>query len=67
MVLNRADAALTHTFTTALPAGTYCDVYAGALDAGKCTGGSVTVDAGGMANVSVTPRSAVVIFAGGRL
>jgi len=67
VVINRGDAPLTHTFTTSLAAGTYCDVFAGSLDAGKCTGPSVTVDAGGMASANVAANSVLVIYGGAKL
>ncbi|HEX3777319.1 MAG TPA: alpha amylase C-terminal domain-containing protein, partial [Polyangiaceae bacterium] len=67
VVINRAAAALTHTFTTSLPAGSYCDVFAGALKAGACTGATVSVDSSGMANITVPPTSALVIYVGQKL
>jgi alpha-amylase len=65
-VFNRDKAALSRTFTTSLPAGTYCDVANGDLSGGTCTGpayvvGSAgtftaTVPAGGMLALHVNAR-----------
>lgn len=41
---------------TCLPAGRYCDVATGEAIAGRCTGGEITVDADGHANVFI-PRT----------
>jgi alpha-amylase len=47
------------TFTTGLPAGTYCDVIHGTLTGGTCSGGTVTVDNHGQATVNVPAKDAV--------
>ncbi|MCJ1479572.1 hypothetical protein MMC13_008258 [Lambiella insularis] len=51
------------SFQTGLPAGTYCDVIhdSGAANA-TCTVASVTVDASGMATLSVNAYDAVAIY-----
>ena len=67
VVINRESTDLTHTFTTSLPAGSYCDVYAGGLKNGACTGATVVVDATGMANISAPSNTAVVIHVGQKL
>ncbi|HVZ75001.1 MAG TPA: alpha-amylase family protein [Polyangia bacterium] len=67
VVVNNGAAALHRTFTTSLPAGSYCDVYGGALDAGHCTGTAIAVAADGSADIAVTAGSAVVVHAGARL
>jgi alpha-amylase len=64
VVINREGGALGRTFTTGLPAGDYCDVIAGKLQAGACTGATITVDGSGMANINAAPMSAVAIFIG---
>jgi hypothetical protein len=40
VAVNNADAAWTSTFTTSLPAGTYCDVITGVLTSRACSGNS---------------------------
>jgi len=67
VVLNRNAAAWTHTFATSLPAGSYCDVFAGSLKGGACTGATVTVDGSGMASITVPAASALVIYDGKKL
>ncbi len=64
VVINREAAALTRRFATSLPAGNYCDVYAGRLKGRACTGATITVAASGLANITVAPLSAVVIHVG---
>jgi alpha-amylase len=64
VVINRETAALTRAFQTELKSGTYCDVVAGALVAGACSGASVTVDSAGSAQITVPPNGAVAIHAG---
>lgn len=67
VVLNRAAAALSNTFTTSLPAGSYCDVYAGAKQGSACSGATVIVDASGKASITVPASSALVIYDGMKL
>ncbi|MEU4218054.1 carbohydrate-binding module family 20 domain-containing protein [Actinoplanes sp. NPDC026623] len=45
-VFNRGGAALSRTFTTSLPAGTYCDVAHGDYSGGTCSGPTYTVASG---------------------
>jgi alpha-amylase len=61
VAINNSGAALSRTFATGLPAGTYCDVVGGGVAAGKCTGTAVTVDGSGNATFTVNPGSAVAI------
>jgi alpha-amylase len=64
VVINNGAAALTRTFSTSLAAGDYCDVYQGSAAPAGCTATRVTVDAAGMANLTVPPHSALVIHRG---
>lgn len=57
--INNATTAKTRTFTTGLPAGTYCDIIHGDFASGACSGPTVTVDAGGSAHVTVPAKDAV--------
>ena len=40
VAINNEDSEWTATFSTSLPAGTYCDVVSGSLSAGRCTASS---------------------------
>jgi alpha-amylase len=61
VAINNSGSALSRTFATGLPAGTYCDVVGGGVSGGKCTGTAVTVDSSGNATFQVNPGSAVAI------
>ena len=61
IALNNSATAHTHSFTTGLRRGSYCDLIHGTLAAGTCTGPTVTVDAGGTATVTVPAKDAVAI------
>jgi alpha-amylase len=59
VVINREESALTQTFQTSLPAGTYCDV----LGPDAC-GTMVSVDGAGMASITVAAMSAAAFYVG---
>jgi alpha-amylase len=61
VVLNNDATALHRTFTTSLPVGAYCDLYEGGPTATGCSGARVDVDADGNADLTVAPRSALVL------
>lgn len=44
---------LNRKLATGLPQGTYCDLVTGNLAGGKCTGGTVTVDGSGNADINI--------------
>jgi alpha-amylase len=56
---NNALAVGSATFTTGLPAGTYCDVVHGKLANGVCSGPTVQVGQGGKATLKVGSKDAV--------
>jgi alpha-amylase len=58
IAVNNESSAVTHTFTTGLPDGTYCDIIHGTFSGGSCSGPTVTVS-GGTASVPVAARDAV--------
>ncbi|KIP11288.1 carbohydrate-binding module family 20 protein [Phlebiopsis gigantea 11061_1 CR5-6] len=60
VAINNADTAWSATFTTSLPAGTYCDVISGTLSSGACTGSAFTVS-GGKFTANVPARYALAI------
>ncbi len=64
IALNNETSVQTHTFTTGLAAGTYCDIIHGSYHAGRCSGPTVTVNAGGRATVSVPALDAIAFDAG---
>jgi alpha-amylase len=61
VALNLNAAVLHRTFTTNLPAGSYCDVYQGAPTPTGCSGATITIAAGGDADVTVAAGGAVVL------
>jgi alpha-amylase len=61
VAINAESAPVTETFSTGLPAGTYCDVISGAAAGGACTGTVVAVSAAGQATVTVPALGAVGI------
>ncbi|PPQ73977.1 hypothetical protein CVT25_006079 [Psilocybe cyanescens] len=69
VAINNADSAWSTTFTTSLPAGSYCDVISGKWSSGACTGSTqvllkwITVSDGRF-SVTVPARSAVAIHTG---
>jgi alpha-amylase len=73
VALNNTSAAWTNTFFTNLPAGTYCNVITGTLNAAgtACTGGTVTVNSSGNATITVPADGAsvpaVAIYTGQKL
>jgi hypothetical protein len=46
-----------------MPPGSYCDRIAGGLLGNGCAGSPVVVDAAGMVQLTLQPRSAIVIDA----
>ena len=61
VAINAQGAPVTGTFSTGLPAGTYCDVISGAASGGACTAAVVAVNAAGQATVTVPAMGAVAI------
>ncbi|MDK9498269.1 alpha-amylase family glycosyl hydrolase [Streptomyces katrae] len=59
VAINHETAALTRTFQTSLPAGTYCDVQSGSARA-------VTVDSGGRFTATLQPQTALALHVGAR-
>lgn len=66
VVINNSGDDLSRTFTTGLPAGTYCDVVSGAVSGSACTGTTVTVDDAGSASMTAPAGTAVAIDVGAR-
>jgi pullulanase len=65
VALNRDEtSSLSRLFQTGLPQGIYCNVTDGEVEDGLCSGSIVVVDAGGNANISVPPLSAVALHGG---
>ena len=66
-IFNRDGGTLSRTFTTSLPAGTYCDVANGDFSGGTCTGPAYTVSAGGTLTASVPANSMLALHVGARV
>lgn len=61
VAINKEGSALTRTFTTGLPAGTYCDVIHGDPSGTTCSGPTVTVDSAGRATITVAAMDAIAL------
>jgi alpha-amylase len=66
VAFNRSGSALTRTFQTSLPAGTYCDVMAGDFSGGACTGPSYAVNSSGQVTATVAADSALALHINAR-
>ncbi|MFE0176038.1 alpha-amylase family protein [Streptomyces sp. NPDC059002] len=62
VALNNGDGELTQTFTTSLPAGTYCNVAKAAP--GDCAGDTVTVGADGKVAATLPARGTLALHTG---
>lgn len=67
IAINNATTAVTHTFQTGLPRGTYCDVIHGDYSFRSCSGPTVTVDAHGRATITVAAKDSVAFTKGNRV
>ncbi|MFC7551015.1 alpha-amylase family protein [Plantactinospora sp. GCM10030261] len=61
VVINRESFAVSRTFQTSLPAGSYCDVQHGDRTGGGCTGPTYTVDSGGRFTATVGAGDAIAL------
>jgi alpha-amylase len=61
VAINAESSPVTGTFSTGLPAGTYCDVIDGPASGGACAGATIVVNAAGQATVTVPAAGAVGI------
>lgn len=66
VAFNRSGSALTRTFQTSLPAGSYCDVMTGDLAGGSCTGAAYTVDGSGRVTATVAANAALALHVDAR-
>ncbi|MEV8510541.1 carbohydrate-binding module family 20 domain-containing protein [Actinoplanes sp. NPDC051475] len=66
VAFNRSGSALTRTFQTSLPAGTYCDVMAGDFTNGSCSGPAYAVNAAGQVTATVAANSALALHINAR-
>ncbi|VDL77251.1 unnamed protein product [Nippostrongylus brasiliensis] len=65
--LNANGNAWSKYFPTTMPAGDYCDQYAGSLKDGKCTGATITVKDDGSAFVQINSNQAVAFSLASRI
>lgn len=63
VAINNEDGAWPRTFTTSLPDGNYCDVYAGPTTSSGCAGNTYTVSSGAF-NASIPGRTALALHTG---
>jgi alpha-amylase len=66
VAFNRSSAALTRTFQTALPAGSYCDVMNGDPSGTACSGPAYQVNASGQVTATVPAGGALALHIGAR-
>ena len=66
-VFNAEGGELTQAFQSSLPAGSYCNVAAGAFVGGKCAGETVEVAANGTFTATVPADGALALHAGAKL
>ncbi|GAA1652773.1 carbohydrate-binding module family 20 domain-containing protein [Actinoplanes couchii] len=64
VAINHEGSALTRTFQTSLPAGTYCDVQHGDPVSGGCTGTTYTVNGSGQFTATIAAGDAVALHVG---
>ncbi|QMU69512.1 alpha-amylase [Streptacidiphilus sp. P02-A3a] len=65
IAINNSGSAVTETFTTGLPEGSYCDIIHGDPGAsGSCTGPAVSVNGSGQATVTVPADDSVAVYTG---
>ncbi|EYB96729.1 hypothetical protein Y032_0147g2579 [Ancylostoma ceylanicum] len=65
--LNGNDRSWSKFFTTTMPAGAYCDQYAGSLQGGKCTGQTILVKDDGSAYLEIGSKQAVAFSIASRI
>jgi alpha-amylase len=63
---NRSGSALTRTFQTSLPAGTYCDVMSGDVTGTTCGGTAYQVDSAGQVTATVPANGALALHVDAR-
>ncbi|KZW01389.1 glycoside hydrolase family 13 protein [Exidia glandulosa HHB12029] len=63
VAINNQDDAWSATFSTSLPAGTYCDVVAGKPTGTTCAGAAYTVS-GGTFSATISGRNALALYVG---
>ena len=66
VAFNRNGSALTRTFATSLPAGTYCDVANGDFAGTTCVGPVYTVDSSGQFTATVAANSMLALHVNAR-
>jgi len=63
---NRSGTALTRTFASSLPAGTYCDVANGDLSGGTCSGTTIVVNGSGQFTATVPANGLIALHINAR-
>jgi len=66
VAFNRAGSALSRTFQTGLPTGTYCDVMSGEVSGTACTGRTYEVNSAGQVTATVPANGALALHVNAR-
>ena len=66
VAFNRSGSALTRTFQTSLPVGTYCDVMSGDFSGGACSGTTYQVNGSGQVTATVPANGALALHVNAR-
>src|SRR6185436_5533823 len=66
VAFNRSTSALSRTFSTSLPAGTYCDVANGDFAGTTCSGTTYTVNSSGQVTATIAANSMLALYTGAR-
>ena len=66
VAFNRSGSALSRTFQTSLPAGTYCDVMSGDVNGNTCTGTTYNVDSAGLVTATVPANGVLALHINAR-
>lgn len=62
LAINHENGAISQTFSTSLPAGTYCDVQHGDRNGTGCTGPTYTVNSAGQFTATIGAHDAVALY-----
>jgi alpha-amylase len=67
VAINHTGEPMREILQTGLPAGIYCDIGSAELNAGECTGATVSVDPDGVATIELGVYAVLAVHAGSRI